>query len=366
MNSTKCAKCGLVNFATASECKRCGSALGALAAQGGWSHTFGGGAGGGQQGWTQPSPGAARAGASVSADGLYYKPSGEVTVAGLAAGLLGGLVVGLVLTFAYAYLLIYVPFVYAHVLCTVFYALGLGAVVGCLLKAGKMRNHAVGVFTAGAVALLSYYFCWAVWLSAVLARADLDVSVLTLASRPATLLDLILKLNETGAWSVGRKGVPVTGVLLWVVWGAEALTVLVGPTVMASAALTSEPFCESCDEWCYEDKGLVTLADAKRGELRRRLEAKDFEYLKTVGARKEGEWESCRLSLYHCKQCDRTNALTVKHEKTTFDSKGRSKTNSNTFVNQLLLTASEAEDLRRVSRELTRPAHAQAPASAVA
>lgn len=357
MNSTRCAKCGLVNFAAAPQCKRCGAALAADPAQGNWSHTFGGAR------QPQASPRAARASASVSADGLYYKPSGEVTVAGLAAGLLGGLLVGLVLTVAYAYLLIYVPFVYAHILCTVVYAAALGAVVGCLLKAGKMRNHAVGVFVAAAVAFLSYYFCWAVWLSAVLARADVDVSVLTLASRPALLLDVILKLNETGAWSIGRGGIPVTGLFLWVVWGAEALTVLVAPTVMVRAALTSEPFCEHCDEWCYEDKGLVTLLSAGRDELRRRLEAKDFEYLKTVGARQEGDWELCKLSLYHCKQCDRTNALTVKHETTTFDSKGRSKTNSTVFVKQLLLNASEAEDLRRVSHEMTSNAHAQARAA---
>lgn len=216
---------------------------------------------------------------------------------------------------------------------------------GQLVSHLRPRRSSVTDFVAAAVAFISYYFCWAVWLSAVLARADVDVSVLTLASRPAFILDLILKLNETGAWSIGRGGLPVTSAFLWAVWGAEALTVIVAPTLMVRAALTSEPFCEHCDEWCCEDKGLVTLLTAGRDELRRRLEAKDFEYLKSIGARREGDWELCRLSLHHCKQCDGTNALTVRHETTTFDSKGRSKTNSTVFVKHLLLTATEAASL---------------------
>src|ERR1700749_4958984 len=101
MNSKKCLKCGLVNFPTESVCERCKSPLDAIAS-GDWSHTFGGG--GGQ---AAPAVRAARTPAAAASDGLYYKPSGEVTLAGLGAGVFGGLIVGLVLAFVYAYLLAY-------------------------------------------------------------------------------------------------------------------------------------------------------------------------------------------------------------------------------------------------------------------
>jgi hypothetical protein len=352
MNSKKCAKCGLVNFPTESVCERCKSALDTVAS-GDWSHTFGGG------GQAASTGRAAHAPAAAASDGLYYKPSGEVTPAGLGAGVFGGLVVGLVLAFVYAYLLAYIPFIYLNILCTLGYMFALGCVVGWLLKSGKMRNPVVGVFAATVVSLLSYYFCWAVWLSAMLGRNDFDVSAFTLASQPGVLLDLILRVNETGAWSIGHS--PITGFVLWVVWGVEALMVLVGPPVLAWGVLTSEPFCEFCGEWCDEDRGLVSLAQAEPAGLRRTFESKEFERLRAIGAKEGGAADWYRLDLHHCKRCDRTNTLTVKSEKITFDSKGRSKVRSTNLLNKLVLAPNEVEDLRRVSREMTRPASAPAP-----
>jgi hypothetical protein len=223
----------------------------------------------------------------VSDGSLYYKPSGEVTVTGLSAGLFGGLFVGFVLAFIYAYLLAYIPFIYLNVLCAVGYAFGLGCVVGWLLKSGKMRNPVVGAFVTVLVSLFSYYVCWAVWLAAMLGRSDVDASALSLATHPGTLLGLILLVNEHGAWSIAKS--PVTGILLWVIWGIEALIVLVGPPFIAWGVLTSEPFCEFCGEWCDEDKSLVSLAEAEQASLRSTFESKQFERLKAVEKiRREG------------------------------------------------------------------------------
>lgn len=360
MNSKKCVKCGLVNFSTESVCERCKTPLpeGAAGVGAGWTHTYGGAAG--QQ--SASSANAARA--TAASDGLYYKPSGEVTVAGLAAGLLGGLLVALVLAFVYSYLIAYIPFVYVNVLCTIGYACALGFVAGWLLKSGKMRNPAVGVFVTVIVALAAYYFSWAVWLSAMLGRGDYDVSAFTLASQPSTLLEVILRVNENGAWSIGRGGKnPVTGVLLWVVWGIEAAIVLVVPPVLAWGVLSSEPFCEFCGEWCEEDQGLVSLRQAEPAGIKQVFESKQFERLKAVGAKDSGSADWYRLDLHRCKRCDRTNTLTVKSEKITFDSKGNAKTESKDLFAKLSLSQPEVEELRRVSRELTMPAPVQEPAA---
>ena len=358
MNSKKCVKCGLVNFPTESVCERCKSPLGEAAAAGQWSHTYGGGA------YAAPAGGAPRATANAPVAGLYYKPSGEVTVTGLAAGLFGGLLVGFVLAFVYSYLLAYIPFIYLNILCTLGYMFALGCVVGWLLKSGKMRNPVVGVFVAAMVALVSYYFCWAVWLSAMLGRSDVDASAFALAIQPAVMLDLILRINEHGAWSIGKS--PVTGVFLWVIWGVEALIVLVGPPVLAWGVLMSEPFCEFCGEWCDEDKSLVSLAQREGASLRGVFESKEFERLKSVGAKDGGASDWYRLDLHRCKGCDRTNTLTVKSEKITFDSKGNSKVHSSDFITKLLLSPAEVEDLRRVSLEMSRPAPIPAPQAAPA
>jgi hypothetical protein len=308
--------------------------------------------------------GAARAGAA--SDGLYYKPSGEVTVAGLAAGILGGLLVGVVLAFAYSYLIAYIPFVYVNALCTAGYVCGLGFSVGWFLKSGKMRNPAVGVCAAAAVSLVCYYVCWSVWLSAMLGRGDYDVSAFTLASNPLALLNLILSVNEHGAWSIGHSKTPVTGILLWIVWAVEGVAVLAGPPAIVWSVLTSEPFCEFCGEWCEEDQGLVSLGQAEPAGLRQVFESKQFERLKSVGAKDSGAADWYRLDLHRCKRCDRTNTLTVKSEKITFDKKGNSKVESKAVMSKLSLSQPELEELRRVSRELTTPAPVREPAPAAA
>ncbi|HKG12211.1 MAG TPA: hypothetical protein VKB12_02700 [Pyrinomonadaceae bacterium] len=352
MNSKKCVKCGLVNFPTESVCERCKSPLseGAAGVGAGWTHTYGGGAG-----QSAPSVGMSGAQAAATSNGLYYKSSGEVTLAGLGAGIFGGLLVGLVLAFVYSYLISYIPFVYVNFLCTVGYVCGLGYVTGWLLRSGKMRNPAVGVLAAAVVSLVCYYVCWAVWLSALLGRGDYDVSAFTLASHPSALLDLILNVNTHGAWSIGRGKTPVTGILLWVVWAVEGLAVLVGPPAIVWSVLTSEPFCEFCGEWCEQDQGLVSLAQAEPAGLKQVFESKQFERLKSVGAKDSGAADWNRLDLHRCKRCDRTNTLTVKSEKITFDKKGNSKVESKAILSKLVLSQPEVEELRRVSRELTLP-----------
>lgn len=354
MSSKKCVKCGLVNFATESVCERCKGPLSEAGA--GWSHTYGG------AGQSAPSPGAQ---AAATPGSLYYKPSGEVTLAGLGAGLFGGLLVGLVLAFVYSYLISYIPFVYVNFLCTAGYVCGLGFVTGWLLRSGKMRNPVVGVFAAVVVSLICYYVCWAVWLSVILGRGDYDVSAFTLASNPSAMLGLILRFNEYGAWSFGSSKTPVTGIFLWIVWAVEGLTVLIGPPAIVWSVLTSEPFCEYCGEWCEEEGGLVSLAQAEPAGLKQLFESKQFERLKSVGAKAEGAADCHRLYLHRCKRCDRTNTLTVKSEKITLDKKGNSKLESKAIMSKLMLSQPELEGLRRVSRELTMPAPApvQEPAA---
>jgi hypothetical protein len=229
-----------------------------------------------------------------------------------------------------------------------------------------MRNPAVGMCIALVVTLASYYFSWAVWLSILVSGDDFSVSSWTLASHPLGLWGVLQLVNEKGAWSIGRgygsskNREAVSGVLLWVFWAAEALTVLVGSMVTAWGALTVDPFCESCDVWCEEEKDLVSVRAAEPDELKRRLEAKDFGYLKAVGPRGAGDAEWCQLDLHRCKVCGRMNALSVSRQKMTVDRKGKSSVSSTNVFHGLLLTEADVRDLRQVCFELTEPRSAAA------
>lgn len=334
MNSVRCLKCGLVYFATAAECKRCGTSNAPAAA----------------------GPSAPTAGAGAAS---YYRLSGEVTVAGLALGLGGGLAAGVALSFAYSYLVRWLPFVYLNVFCAIFYTILVGCGTGCLLKWGKMRNTAVGVFVGIVVAFASYYFSWAVWLSLVASGGEFSVSSFGLAAQPGLLWKVMQAVNEKGAWSIGlglRVGGTVSGDALWVVWGIEALMVLVGAPFSTWFTMNMDPFCEACQKWCAEEKDVLSIRPAEAGEMTRRFEAKDFVFLKEVGARREEDAEWFRLDLHRCPGCGMTNTLSVQREKLFVDTKGKARVDSRGLIKQLLLTEADVRHLRLVSSELKQPA----------
>ena len=350
MNSIKCVKCGLVNFAAAEQCKRCGAAFspGAEGRVPRPASTVGAPA---------PSPGRASTSQGVGgSDALYYRESGEVALLGLGAGLLGGLAAGAVAAFVYSYFIYYMPFIYLSFLGTVGFALVDGFAVAGLMRWGKMRSTFFCVVGAALVTCVSYYLSWAVWVALVVSDKELSVPSLELAQNPSALWALTGLIAEKGAWNI--RGLTVSGAALWAVWGVEALIVLVGAPAMAWGMMNADPFCESCEKWCEEDQDVLSVAAAEESELRRRVEAKDFAYLATVGPRPGGAPEWYRFDLHRCTGCGETNTLSVMRAKLKIDSKGNASVGTSSFMEKLLLSPSEAGDLRRLGQELAsvRPA----------
>lgn len=287
----------------------------------------------------------------------YYKSSGKFTLAGLSLGLVGGLLVGLLLAFAYAYIISYLPFVYLNFLCTIGFGALLGLAVGSLMRLGKVRSFGVAALVALVVAAASLYFSWAVWVSVLLGKADLQVGVLELAQQPAGLWEIVNKVNEVGAWKISNS--TVSGGFLWLIWAAEAAIVLGGAVIAAAGMLGTSPFCESCQSWCSHTKGLITVADVEPAELKGRVEARDFDYVKGLAPKTEGQRDWARFDLYECPGCGKTNTLSVVRESITTDKKGNNSTNSSAVVKHLLLDKSEVYRLRQISQEMS-----QAPARA--
>ena len=217
MNSVKRAKCGLVNFATVAECKRCGVAL-TPGDEGHMSRAASHSAATNVQGHS-------------SSDGLYYQESGEVTMLGLGAGLIGGLAVSAVAAFVYAYFIYYMPFIYLTFLGTIGFALLNGFAVAGLMRWGKMRSTFFCVLGTALVTCVAYYLSWAVWVSVVVSGKEMSISSLEVAQNPSAMWTLIQFICEKGAWNI--RGLTVSGTALWAVWAVEALVVLVGAPAMA-------------------------------------------------------------------------------------------------------------------------------------
>jgi hypothetical protein len=281
---------------------------------------------------------------------LYYKPSGKFTLSGIALGFAGGLINGLVLAFFYSYIISYIPFVYLNFLCTIGYSVLLGFIIGSLMRWGKVRNRWVGVLVAIIVAAVSLYFSWAIWVSVLLGKANINVSALELAQQPGLLWDTISRINEVGAWKI--RGLTVSGGFLWFIWIVEAAIILGGTTIAAVGVLSTTPFCESCQSWCHLTKDLMLLGDADSDELKRRMEAKDFDYLKSLGPKKEGQQDWIRVDIYDCTKCGLTNTLSLLREQLTVDKKGKHGKKSVGVMDNLLLSKSDVDRLRQLGQEL--------------
>ncbi len=106
-------------------------------------------------------------------EALYYRPSGRIGFRGPLLMALGGLAGAIGIGAIYGYWLGsahgYLPWwalLFQEFLVSVFYGLGVGAIVGLAARLGKVRNGAfVGGFGA-AVGVVSVYTGWVFWLLA--------------------------------------------------------------------------------------------------------------------------------------------------------------------------------------------------------
>ena len=238
----------------------------------------------------------------------YYKHSGICPPKGLIAGLFVGALVSAWASFFYAYADLYNPLVYFNsILC---FACGLLAGAAALvgLNWGKVRNNWATLAVTGFSGFMALYFSWAIWAAAFLSRAGVDTDSFSLAWHPTTMWGVMLKINKAGAWSL--SGPPVSGFELWIAWFGEAFFMIAAATLCGYLAVDA-PFCERCKQWCLPEKSIGHVASGDSDEISRRLKAKDFAYLETLGRAKPGAKAWLVIELKTCPSCRIMHALTV-------------------------------------------------------
>jgi hypothetical protein len=271
----------------------------------------------------------------------YYRHSGRFSSSAVvkAAGL--GLVASVPLAFIYAYVIVYLPIisVITFLLTGGFGAL-VGFAIGTVMHRGKVRNDVVVLATAILVGLFALWASWVAWVYALLHRADAEVGLLDLALNPIGLGRIIAIINEKGAWSL--KGFTPTGGVLWAMWAVEA-AIIVGCVVLVAQAMVSSPFCEGCDRWCEEHKGIALLGPTSKDALRPRLEQGDYAVLGEL----EGPTGSAftQLDLHQCSQCLATVALTATAVTVTLK-KGKQEKEEKVLLKHLLLSPDELSTVK--------------------
>lgn len=274
----------------------------------------------------------------------YYKPSGEFSPVGVALLFVIALPAAAMLAVVYAYSILYIPIAgYVSFILSAGFGVLVGMVTSARLRSGKVRNDGLAWISATLIALLAFYVHWGVWTYGFLTRADVETSVIGLLLSPSALWDIILSINEQGAWTM--KGNTPTGGWLWAFWTLEALLILV-PAIVVGAISASDPFCERCKEWCKEHDDVLRLQPQDEAQVKSKAEAKDFHGLAQLGGAGADAAHYLRLDLTQCPTCDQTSTLTIQDVTVSVDKEGKHSESKSHFVSNLLLSASELAQVR--------------------
>lgn len=284
----------------------------------------------------------------MAARSLYYQHSGKYSLPGLALGAAVGLGAGAVLGAVYACILAYIPIVgYVSFVFAGGFGVLLGIAAGKGLRFGRVRSSGAWMLVAGVAAAFAWYVSWAVWLWAIINRGEGEITLGEILFHPGDLWILVRAVNEVGAWSL--HSFTPKGAVLWVLWTVEVILIAGGALFVTWGAATGVPFCERCERWCDEQPGvLVVAAGDHLGELRRRLEAKDFAWLATLGS-PEGQSRFFRFDLHSCGRCKDTHTLNAHYVELSVDKEGKVSEKATTVADKLLVTAAEAETIRRTT-----------------
>jgi hypothetical protein len=201
---------------------------------------------------------------------------------------------------------------------TALFGVAIGASTTGVMHAFKVRSRAVIVSAALALGVFGWAFSWLPWLHAVFAQAEVD-----LALDPWTLARAVSAIYENGTWSVGRwSTTPVSGVMLGIVWAAEAATIVGLSTFIGVSISADRVFCEECDSWCtvLSDCAVYDLgaADQLRAAL---LHEADLAVLESAPLPTAADrWLS--LTLGFCPRCGATNVVAIDDVKQSVDRNG--------------------------------------------
>lgn len=300
----------------------------------------------------------------------FYRHSGKVTLRGTALAVLAGLAVAVVTGYLYGYADLYMPIVYGNVLLCLAFGGAIGFVAARVMRWGKVRNTPVSLAIVGVLTLAAYYVCWATWEIAVLDRFNgngpVGPTLPFLLRSPQVIYRLAVLINEVGTWTTSTSTSSSSGstnehgVMLLIVWIAEAGLIFGTALMIAKTFATDRPFCERCDDWCQPGVAVKHLNPTGAAGLRDRLANRNWPELLEHTATPAVGSHWVELVHHKCAKCDGLHTITAVERRVTVDKRGRKNEKKKVLVNMLLMSGEEVAYLRALGREPEAPAAAAA------
>jgi len=256
-------------------------------------------------------------------DKNYYSLSGSFSLLGLCIATFVSIAVALLISPIYAAALYFIPFVFLNCFITFGYGVvvGLATIYGC--KLGKVRSLPIACAVALLAAVLADYFGWVFWIF---------FAVNNIIILPSDIFLFLSSLAEAGSWSIGDS--TPTGTLLYLIWIAEAIAIILLAIVVTHELFADEIFCERCQKWLPAPVRVGPLEALPEKSLTSAFLPTSLLDLQAVTT---SEPVSTILELRQCPSCGLVNLLTVKAEVKSQDKRGKISSETLTLEHNLLI-----------------------------
>ena len=262
---------------------------------------------------------------------------------------LAGLIVAVVGGFLYAYVDVYSPVVGVITLLVVFgFVVAMAVAVGTAGYFGKCRNPLFLRIVGFATGLLGWYVSWVVFEYALLHRGQgAQLSLGELFSSPSLQWEIAKKIAANGWFRA--LGMQPKGVVLWTIWGIEALLLVGGTTFLSSAALEDEVFCEPCNEWTSDSQ--IELTDPEDPQNVLLVQEENLEPILEFAPASPDAPAFIRIKLWECESCHETAAFSIERGQRVRDKDGDIEEDTTSLVPVTLVAPSVLEILRALGED---------------
>lgn len=289
-----------------------------------------------------------------------YQPSGAVGAMALPLGLLYGALAATICGSLYQLLVEALPVRWVSPLITMLLGYFVGFFTAVGLRQGKLRNTQVAVVVllaaAGAALAVTY------WTSYVRFLHFLDERAPEFVADAGTFpFREWLRVKVHMGWSVGShpNKSPLSGPVVYLVWAAEALT-LVGVAVGAGLYVLDRPFCERSGTW-MQGRALPERTDGSAAQILAAAAAGDLETLVT---RRDRGTDTLTYTLYQGPDGQGPAYLSIAHVVVGKKSDGSSSRRTTELVRLAVLSDIRREQLLAAPEPAPAPAPAPMPAGA--
>lgn len=260
--------------------------------------------------------------------------------------------VALVLAIGYSTALLKMPFVQLNLILTIVYGVAVGVVAGWTFIRFRVWNGDLAFFGSLLVGFCAVYLSLIVWTQGYFHHTS-PADFLEFLFHRSEMLSVRKPLLATGSWTIW--GYRPTGWVLRSIWVLEAVLIvgLSGISGWITTEVQTEGKCGFCAKKLTVHGAAAKLQSQGRDrtELIRRIHAKDFPFLRSLGAPKPGTGEWLQIDVYRCKSCFRTNVLKAYVGTRAQNVQKQTVIQFASLVTNLTLTVAEVDEIVAIGRQ---------------